>query len=91
MAWPTEKDVARRFRERPMSGPEAFGYEEILHHADVLGNVIRGNTPGSSDQWAALRKIREACDAARNAIVCSEPPPDEALNAYLAKELVEPR
>jgi hypothetical protein len=91
MAWPTEKDVDRKFRERPMTEREAAGYGVILRHADLLGNVIRGNVPGSSDQWAALRKVREACDAARNAIVCSDPPPDKALNAYLAKELVEPR
>ena len=80
MAWPTAKDVQRRFRERPMTAGESAGYLAILDHAGELAEAIRRNTPGSADQWAALRQIRQAVDAARDAIVCSEPAAEKAAS-----------
>jgi hypothetical protein len=56
-----------------MTAAESGGYLSILDHAGELAETIRRSTPGSADQWAALRKIREAVDAARDAIVCSDP------------------
>ena len=74
MAWPTAKDVERRFRERPMTEAEEFAFLALRQCAGDLTELIRRNTPGSADQWAAIRKVREAMDATRNAIVCSDLP-----------------
>ena len=63
-----------------MTEAEEFAYLALRQCAGDLTELIRRHTPGSADQWAAIRKVREAVDAARNSIVCSEPAAEKAAS-----------
>lgn len=45
-------------------------YEAIREAGKNLAEVIIANTPGSADQSAAVRKVREACMTANSSIAC---------------------
>jgi hypothetical protein len=49
---------------------QAQSYEAIRRAARELAEVIVYHTPGSADQTAALRKVREAVMTANAAIAC---------------------
>jgi hypothetical protein len=53
-----------------LSREDARKIEVIRDHGHLLSRVILENTPPSADQTAAIRKIREACSTAVDAILC---------------------
>lgn len=61
-------EIERMFTYHPPSGNQPERYGEIRDAAKVLAKVILKNTPGSADQTAAIRKLREAVMTANAAI-----------------------
>ena len=73
MSWISQKDIDRWFTYRAPA-PGAWQVEQVRAvraAAKELAEVILANTPGSGDQSAAIRLVREAMWTANAAILCA--------------------
>jgi len=58
------------FTFHPASTEQATKYGRIREAAKEFALVVWENTPGSADQSASIRKIREAAMTANAAVAC---------------------
>lgn len=65
----TDDDIDRFFKDDTLTPVEQTRMREIREAARNLAKVIRRNTPKSADQTIAIRKVREAADYSKSAIV----------------------
>jgi hypothetical protein len=63
-----EMDIENIFTYHAPSAEQLPKYEAIRAKAKEMGQVIVDNTPGSADQTAAIRLLREAVMTANAAI-----------------------
>lgn len=92
MGWASRNDLERWFEVPTMDQDDRSHAIRIRYMAKAFAATILEDTPGSADQSAALRHVREAMWSALAAIECrrrTEPPPSP--NAYLAPSVPTPR
>lgn len=70
MAWISRNDLDRWFSYQAPDYQDVSRIREIREAARRFADVIHANTPGSADQSAAIRLVREAMMTANAAIVC---------------------
>lgn len=70
MGWATRSDVERWFTLRKVDPADAPKLDAIREGGRTLALTILYHTPGSADQYAALRHLREAIQAAIASVVC---------------------
>jgi hypothetical protein len=68
----TPEQIENTFSYHAPKGDQAERYEKIRAKARELAEVIVECTPGSPDQTAAIRKLRESVMTANAAIAINE-------------------
>ena len=68
----TREDIENWFTYHPPKGDQIDRYQVIREEFKALAHTVADLTPVSPDQTVALRKLREACMAANQAIACNE-------------------
>lgn len=66
----TQADLSNWFSYHTPTEQQVGQYQAIREAALRLAEVVLTNTPGSADQTAAIRKIREAVMTANASIAC---------------------
>lgn len=73
MAWASRIDVERWFTYQAPTAEGVDRIKAVRDKAKELAVVILDNTPGSADQSAALRKLREVVMVASAAVALERP------------------
>jgi hypothetical protein len=66
----TVADLDNWFTYHSPTAEQLPRYQAIRDSGKALAKTILENTPASADQTAAIRKVREACMTANQAIAC---------------------